>query len=81
VARELSRSVVARAAAITATPGAAAAAAAGASAGLEWSPRLVRFPHPSLQSTNLLGQVLASFIFASLMFGFVTQVSEAVCCP
>jgi hypothetical protein len=40
----------------------------------EWSPRMVRFPHPSLQTVNLLGQVLSSFIFASLMFGCVSQV-------
>jgi hypothetical protein len=30
-----------------------------------------------LRSTSLLGQVLSSFIFASLMFGFVTQVRAA----
>jgi hypothetical protein len=45
---------------------------------LEWAPRLAPFPHPGLPSSDLLGQVLASFIFASLMFGFVAQVCVCV---
>lgn len=44
------------------------------STAFDWAPRMVRFPHPSLQTVNLLGQVLSSFIFASLMFGCVSQV-------
>jgi hypothetical protein len=68
-ARELTRH------AIASNPGSVAGlAAAAAGEGLNWSPRLAKFPHPSLQSSSLLGQVLSSFIFASLMFGFVTQV-------
>jgi hypothetical protein len=35
----------------------------------------VRFPHPNLETSSFLGSVLAAFIFASLMFGFVSQVS------
>ncbi|KAF6264706.1 hypothetical protein COO60DRAFT_16234 [Scenedesmus sp. NREL 46B-D3] len=69
-ARELARH------AIASQPG--SAAGAGGAGELDWSPRLVKFPHPSLQSSSLLGQVLSSFIFASLMFGFVTQMSNLV---
>jgi hypothetical protein len=64
VARELAHSYV----------NTAAANSSSSSSGFSWSPQLVRFPHPSLQSMNLLGQVLASFIFASLMFNCVSQV-------
>jgi hypothetical protein len=74
-ARELARH------AITTNPGGVAgltAAAANSSEVFEWAPRLAKFPHPSLQSSSLLGQVLSSFIFASLMFGFVTQVGVGV---
>jgi small-conductance mechanosensitive channel len=41
-----------------------------------WRPRLGKFPHPSLESggMQLQGQILAVFIFASLMFGCVSQV-------
>jgi hypothetical protein len=39
-----------------------------------WVPRLLSFPHPFLDSKSLLAGVLAAFIFAALMFGFVTQV-------
>jgi hypothetical protein len=69
-ARELARH------AIASNPGAVASGLGLGSGGevLQWAPRLAKFPHPSLQSTSLLGQVLSSFIFASLMFGFVTQV-------
>jgi hypothetical protein len=70
-ARELARH------AIASNPAAAARRGAAAGAELQWSPRLAKFPHPSLQSSSLLGQVLSSFIFASLMFGFVTQVRAA----
>lgn len=69
VARELSRRLVVTAPASLVLPDPEAAF-------VEWAPRLVKFPHPSLQTTNLLGQVLSSFIFASLMFGSVTQVSR-----
>lgn len=41
-----------------------------------WRPQLLSFPHPYLQSQSLLGGVLAAFIFAALMFGFVTQVGR-----
>jgi hypothetical protein len=68
VARELSRSYVATAAA------AGADDAPLAPDGFVWAPRMAVFPHPSLQSTSLLAQVLSSFVFAALMFGFVTQV-------
>uniref|UniRef100_A0A383W084 ABC transporter domain-containing protein n=1 Tax=Tetradesmus obliquus TaxID=3088 RepID=A0A383W084_TETOB len=72
-ARELTRHHLA------ANPNSKAGAASGAgAAGLVWAPRLAKFPHPSLQSSSLLGQVLSSFIFASLMFGFVTQMSNLV---
>jgi hypothetical protein len=42
-----------------------------------WRPRLGKFPHPSLESggMQLQGQILAVFIFASLMFGCVSQVN------
>ncbi|KIY94620.1 hypothetical protein MNEG_13341 [Monoraphidium neglectum] len=42
-----------------------------------WVPRLLSFPHPFLDSKSLLAGVLAAFIFAALMFGFVTQVDES----
>jgi hypothetical protein len=71
-ARELARH------AIASNPGAVAGPGGEE---LQWSPRLAKFPHPSLQSTSLLGQVLSSFIFASLMFGFVTQVSDIISFP
>ena len=45
-----------------------------------WQPALARFPHPNLDTQSLLGNVLAAFIFASLMFGFVTQVSRVIDC-
>jgi hypothetical protein len=67
VARELARSYVA-----------AANSSSSSNSAFAWSPQLVRFPHPSLQSMNLLGQVLASFIFASLMFNCVSQVGVCV---
>ncbi|KAF8060280.1 ABCA2 [Scenedesmus sp. PABB004] len=81
VARELARHFAA-----SAPPGAAAAAAlrlGGAGAlqppgELEWAPALAPFPHPSLQTSSSLGQVLAVFIFASLMFGCVAQISGLV---
>jgi hypothetical protein len=43
---------------------------------VQWQPRLGKFPHPSLESggMQLQGQILAVFIFASLMFGCVSQV-------
>jgi hypothetical protein len=44
-----------------------------AAANLTWAPRLLAFPHPYLLSTSMLGGVLAAFIFAALMFSFVTQ--------
>lgn len=55
-----------------------ALAAAPASAGLElaWEPSLVAFPHPKMEAVNLLAGVLAAFIFAALMFGFVSQVGS-----
>ena len=43
-----------------------------------WAPALAAFPHPGLDTVNLLAGVLAAFIFASLMFGFVAQVSVFV---
>jgi hypothetical protein len=45
-------------------------------AAVQWRPRLGKFPHPSLESggMQLQGQILAVFIFASLMFGCVSQV-------
>lgn len=75
VARELSRSYVARARNSSSSSSAAVNLLSSPDA-FEWSPRLVRFPHPSLQTVNLLGQVLSSFIFASLMFGSVSQVGD-----
>jgi len=80
VARELSRSYVARATSSSNSSNSSSSSSRSASglvssaAAFEWSPRMVRFPHPSLQTINLLGQVLSSFIFASLMFGCVSQV-------
>lgn len=72
-ARELSRGLVAG----TIAANSSSSSLLGSTpAGFEWSPRLVPFPHPSLQTMNLLGQVLASFIFASLMFNVVSQVSK-----
>lgn len=73
VARELSRAYVSKA--NSSNSRTASLLSSTAAAGFEWSPRMVRFPHPSLQTINLLGQVLSSFIFASLMFGCVSQVS------
>src|SRR5689334_3629050 len=70
VARELSQSYVRSSSAAARTP------AAAANTVIQWQPRMAKFPHPSLQTTSLLGQVLSSFIFASLMFGFVTQVGR-----
>lgn len=72
VARELSQSYARSAAAATRTP------AAAANTVIQWQPRMAKFPHPSLQTTSLLGQVLSSFVFASLMFGFVTQVGRKI---
>jgi hypothetical protein len=48
----------------------------GDDAAVQWRPRLGKFPHPSLESggMQLQGQILAVFIFASLMFGCVSQV-------
>ncbi|KAI8472689.1 MAG: hypothetical protein J3K34DRAFT_204610 [Monoraphidium minutum] len=43
-----------------------------------WAPRLLSFPHPYLDSRSLLAGVLAAFIFAALMFGFVTQMTNLV---
>lgn len=78
VARELSRSYVARARNSSSSSSSAVDLLSSPDA-FEWSPRLVRFPHPSLQTVNLLGQVLSSFIFASLMFGSVSQVGDGGC--
>lgn len=76
VARELSRSYVARATSSgnSSSSSRSASGLVSSATAFEWSPRMVRFPHPSLQTINLLGQVLSSFIFASLMFGCVSQV-------
>jgi hypothetical protein len=46
-------------------------------AAFTWAPRMLSYPHPYLQAKSLLGGVLAAFIFAALMFGFVTQVRGA----
>lgn len=45
----------------------------------QWEPAMVRFPHPSLGGTSMLSQVLALFVFASLMFGCVSQVCYFAC--
>jgi len=66
VAREIARGAL-----LKKSPAAAAA--------FKWEPRLLGYPHPYLQSKSLLGGVLAAFVFAALMFGFVTQV-RACCC-
>eukprot|EP00879_Flechtneria_rotunda_P013739 GHRR01014351.1.p1 GENE.GHRR01014351.1~~GHRR01014351.1.p1 ORF type:complete len:558 (+),score=120.29 GHRR01014351.1:287-1960(+) len=81
VARELSRTFFAAAAAVDSSSNSAMLPALDddvTGGVLSWRPQLVKFPHPSLQTSNLLGQVLSSFIFASLMFGFVTQMSNLV---
>ncbi|GBF88378.1 ABC transporter A family member protein [Raphidocelis subcapitata] len=49
-----------------------------AAAEFSWAPRLVTYPHPYLLSTSMLGGVLAAFIFAALMFSFVTQMTSLV---
>jgi len=43
---------------------------------LRWSPRLAPFPHPALASADIIGGVLSAFLFAALMFGFVTQMGN-----
>ncbi len=35
---------------------------------------LVEFPHPTVATNSVLGQVLGPFVFAAVMFSFVTQV-------
>jgi hypothetical protein len=44
----------------------------------KWAPRVAAFPHPNIQGASLLGGVLAAFLFAALMFGFVTQMANLV---
>ena len=70
VAREAARAAVLRKA--------AAGAPLAPSPAFKWAPRLVAFPHPFLQSTSVLGGVLAAFLFAALMFGFVSQMAALV---
>jgi ABC-type multidrug transport system ATPase subunit len=43
---------------------------------LIWRPRLAAFPHPALASNDIVGGVLSAFLFAALMFGFVTQMGN-----
>jgi hypothetical protein len=43
-------------------------------ADFRWEASLTKFPHPSLEIQSILGSILAAFIFAALMFGFVSQV-------
>ena len=46
--------------------------------GLEWNVRIKYFPHPSLTSQSIAGQVAPVFILASLMFNFVVVLSSMV---
>eukprot|EP00878_Enallax_costatus_P021602 GHUV01022886.1.p1 GENE.GHUV01022886.1~~GHUV01022886.1.p1 ORF type:complete len:298 (+),score=51.96 GHUV01022886.1:484-1377(+) len=44
----------------------------------DWEPQLALFPHPQLRSIGMVGYVLGPFIFASCMFGLVTQVGAGI---
>eukprot|EP00878_Enallax_costatus_P026229 GHUV01028120.1.p1 GENE.GHUV01028120.1~~GHUV01028120.1.p1 ORF type:complete len:192 (+),score=47.97 GHUV01028120.1:1765-2340(+) len=44
----------------------------------DWEPQLALFPHPQLRSIGMVGYVLGPFIFASCMFGLVTQLGAIV---
>lgn len=50
----------------------------------DWKPQMALFPHPQLRSIGMVGYVLGPFIFASCMFGLVTQVRvgapQSDCC-
>ncbi|KAG1680746.1 hypothetical protein FOA52_008079 [Chlamydomonas sp. UWO 241] len=48
-------------------------ALAGMADGLAWDVGIAAFPHPTLATTSVLGQVLGPFVFAAVMFAFVSQ--------
>ncbi len=50
------------------------------SAAVTWAPALAVFPHPALTTASVLASVLGPFIFAALMFSFVTQVGNKCMC-
>eukprot|EP00197_Chlamydomonas_leiostraca_P014447 CAMPEP_0202859992 /NCGR_PEP_ID=MMETSP1391-20130828/1884_1 /ASSEMBLY_ACC=CAM_ASM_000867 /TAXON_ID=1034604 /ORGANISM="Chlamydomonas leiostraca, Strain SAG 11-49" /LENGTH=1190 /DNA_ID=CAMNT_0049539111 /DNA_START=105 /DNA_END=3677 /DNA_ORIENTATION=- len=45
---------------------------------LSWFIGLKSFPHPTIATVSVLGQVLGPFVFAACMFSFVTQISSVV---
>jgi hypothetical protein len=49
-------------------------------AGFEWRVRFKFFPHPSLTSASVAGQIAPVFILASLMFNFVMALTSVVSC-
>ncbi|KAL3145133.1 hypothetical protein ABBQ38_001737 [Trebouxia sp. C0009 RCD-2024] len=44
----------------------------------DWTVRLKAFPHPSLSTSNIVGQVIGPFLFAASMFSFVPVISGVV---
>lgn len=53
-------------------------ATAATAASLSWFTGLKTFPHPTISTVSVLGQVLGPFVFAACMFSFVTQISAVV---
>lgn len=51
---------------------------ADGSEGFNWRVRFKFFPHPSLTSASVAGQIAPVFILASLMFNFVMALSSVV---
>ena len=47
-------------------------------AGFDWRVRFKFFPHPSLTSASVAGQIAPVFILASLMFNFVMALTSVV---
>lgn len=45
---------------------------------LEWITAMKPFAHPTIATVSVLGQVLGPFIFAAVMFSFVTQMGTVV---
>ncbi|GFR51512.1 hypothetical protein Agub_g13927, partial [Astrephomene gubernaculifera] len=52
--------------------------ASGLASSLRLEVGLKEFPHPTIATVSVLGQVLGPFVFAACMFSFVTQISSVV---